>query len=326
MDELDLPVVLVLEGGDHSIAQTVAASAGKTDLPIATLNSLQSVTANDVQAGITYLDVMRANLDVLRQGARIIFFSGGPGASARPAPARRGSCMTQICRRLCALMLLVFFSRPLPCTPARAEAVGAQDVIVEVCTEKGPLKLRRAPDSDARILAEMPRGSLATAQKHDDRWYRLVYDGLEGYAMAEFLTPHGDLSPDVLNYHTLQNGDCGEEVTALKQRLSELGYYREGSKMTNRFNDTLIQRVKMFQRQHGLEEDGVATPALQALLFSDGAQANTEPLPEAPTHYRRTQSSSGGEEETQWRRAVCECCNGKGCICCGYTGWVWSPD
>lgn len=234
--------------------------------------------------------------------------------------------MTQICRRLCALMLLVFFSRPLPCTPARAEAVGAQDVIVEVCTEKGPLKLRRAPDSDARILAEMPRGSLATAQKHDDRWYRLVYDGLEGYAMAEFLTPHGDLSPDVLNYHTLQNGDCGEEVTALKQRLSELGYYREGSKMTNRFNDTLIQRVKMFQRQHGLEEDGVATPALQALLFSDGAQANTEPLPEALTHYRRTQSSSGGEEETPWRRAVCECCNGKGCICCGYTGWVWSPD
>ena len=48
--------------------------------------------------------------------------------------------------------------------------------------------------------------------------------------------------------------------------------------MTNRFNDTLIQRVKMFQRQHGLEEDGVATPALQALLFSDGAQANTEPF------------------------------------------------
>lgn len=33
VDELDLPVVLVLEGGDHSIAQTVAASAGKTICP-----------------------------------------------------------------------------------------------------------------------------------------------------------------------------------------------------------------------------------------------------------------------------------------------------
>ena len=205
-------------------------------------------------------------------------------------------------------------------------AVGAQDVIVEVCTEKGPLKLRRAPDSDARILAEMPRGSLATAQKHDDRWYRLVYDGLEGYAMAEFLTPHGDLSPDVLNYHTLQNGDCGEEVTALKQRLSELGYYREGSKMTNRFNDTLIQRVKMFSASTGWRRTVWLRPHCRPCCFQDGAQANTEPLPEAPTHYRRTQSSSGGEEETQWRRAVCECCNGKGCICCGYTGWVWSPD
>ncbi len=67
VDELDLPVVLVLEDGDHALARTVAASAGKADLPIAALNSLQSVTAGDVQAGITYLDAMRANLEVLRQ-------------------------------------------------------------------------------------------------------------------------------------------------------------------------------------------------------------------------------------------------------------------
>lgn len=234
--------------------------------------------------------------------------------------------MTQTCKRICALMLLVLFNVPFFCPPVRAERDGTQDVIVEVCTEKGPLKLRRAPDSGARVLAEMPRGSLATAQKHSDGWYRLVYDGLEGYAMAEFLIPHEDLSPDVLSYHTLQNGDCGEEVTALKQRLLELGYYREGSKMTNRFNDTVVQRIKMFQRQNGLEEDGVATPALQALLFSDEAQSNTEPLPAAPTHYRRAQSSSGKKEGVQWKRVVCECCHGKGCICCGYTGWIWTPD
>ena len=127
--------------------------------------------------------------------------------------------MSETCKRICAFILLAFFSHPLPCTPARAESGEMQDVIVEVCTEKGPLRLRRAPDSNARVLAEMPRGSLATAQKHDESWYRLVYDGLEGYAMAEFLVPHEDLSPDVLNYRTLQNGDCGEEITALKTRL-----------------------------------------------------------------------------------------------------------
>ena len=66
VDELDLPVVLVLEGGDQAIARTVTASAGKA-MPIMALHSLQSITAADVQAGVTYLDAMRANLDVLRQ-------------------------------------------------------------------------------------------------------------------------------------------------------------------------------------------------------------------------------------------------------------------
>ena len=65
--------------------------------------------------------------------------------------------MSETCKRICALMLLMLVSRPLPCAPARAENGGAQEVIVEVCTEKGPLKLRRAPDSGVNSAARRGR-------------------------------------------------------------------------------------------------------------------------------------------------------------------------
>ena len=78
--------------------------------------------------------------------------------------------------------------------------------------------------------------------------------------------------------------------------------------MTNRYNDTLVGRVKMFQRQNGFEETGIATPDMQVLLFSEDAKVNEEPLPKPPTHYRRagaqTQGGSG------WKKIVCPCCGG----------------
>ena len=70
-----------------------------------------------------------------------------------------------------------------------------------------------------------------------------------------------------MNYCTLQSGDCGDDVIELKKRLMELGYFRDDSKMTNRYNDTLVGRVKMFQRQNGFEETGIATPDMQVLLM-----------------------------------------------------------
>lgn len=67
VDELGLTHVLTTENATHKIAQTVVENTSGKDQTILALNSLQSVTARDVQDGMTYLDVMASNLDVLRE-------------------------------------------------------------------------------------------------------------------------------------------------------------------------------------------------------------------------------------------------------------------
>ena len=67
MDELNLPAVLTIEGSSHRIAETVIqATAGKNQKILA-LNSMQSVTAAELQAGASYLGIMEENLEILRE-------------------------------------------------------------------------------------------------------------------------------------------------------------------------------------------------------------------------------------------------------------------
>ena len=67
VDELSLPAILTIEGQDHRIAQTIAENTQSPDLPILTMDSMQSVTAADAEAGTTYLGIMEDNLAVLDQ-------------------------------------------------------------------------------------------------------------------------------------------------------------------------------------------------------------------------------------------------------------------
>ena len=67
VDELGLPAVLTIEGNDHKIAQTVIQTTAGKDQKILTMDSMQSVTDADVRAGASYLAIMQANLEALRE-------------------------------------------------------------------------------------------------------------------------------------------------------------------------------------------------------------------------------------------------------------------
>ena len=71
LSELKLPCVLILEGSDTKMAQTVIQTAG-SNAQILSVNSMQSVTAKDVKAGASYLDLMAANLIVLQAALGVI--------------------------------------------------------------------------------------------------------------------------------------------------------------------------------------------------------------------------------------------------------------
>ena len=67
VDELDLHAIMQIETSDGKIAATVKDNTKTKDQKILTLNSLQSVTAPDIEAGETYIGIMEDNLVVLAQ-------------------------------------------------------------------------------------------------------------------------------------------------------------------------------------------------------------------------------------------------------------------
>ena len=71
MDTLHLGSILTLEGTQHKIAQTIVDNTASKNQTILTLDSMQSVTADDVAAGATYLAIMQKNLEVLKQALQL---------------------------------------------------------------------------------------------------------------------------------------------------------------------------------------------------------------------------------------------------------------
>lgn len=67
VDELGLTSVVTIDGSDNKIAETVISNTHTKDQDIITLDSLQSVRANDIEAGVTYLSLMEKNLDALTE-------------------------------------------------------------------------------------------------------------------------------------------------------------------------------------------------------------------------------------------------------------------
>lgn len=65
----------------------------------------------------------------------------------------------------------------------------------------------------------------------------------------------------------LKQGDRGPQVTRVQQRLQSLDYFDEET--TGFFGNVTASAVKRFQRDRGLESDGVVGPSTEAELFEN---------------------------------------------------------
>lgn len=70
VDELGLTAILQNEDSKGRIAETIRENTMNKDQEILTMDSMQSVTSKDVSSGVTYLKVMKNNLDILRQALK----------------------------------------------------------------------------------------------------------------------------------------------------------------------------------------------------------------------------------------------------------------
>ena len=67
IDEEGLKSIVVIEGNSHDLAETIKSNTKTKDQQILELNSMQSISAKDIESGISYADIMRSNLEVLKQ-------------------------------------------------------------------------------------------------------------------------------------------------------------------------------------------------------------------------------------------------------------------
>ena len=67
MDELGLPAVLTIENPKTRIAETIVQNTAAKNQKILSMDSMQGTTSRDIQEGVTYLSVMEANLNVLKE-------------------------------------------------------------------------------------------------------------------------------------------------------------------------------------------------------------------------------------------------------------------
>lgn len=70
VDELELPCVLTIEGTNHKIAQTIVQNTKAKNQQVLAMDSMQSITSQDVKNGTSYLSIMQKNLEVLKSALR----------------------------------------------------------------------------------------------------------------------------------------------------------------------------------------------------------------------------------------------------------------
>jgi zinc transport system substrate-binding protein len=70
LDELGLKSVMTIEGSNQKLANTIIKTSSSGDQQILTLDSIQSVTADDIANGNDYLAKMTNNLEVLKEALK----------------------------------------------------------------------------------------------------------------------------------------------------------------------------------------------------------------------------------------------------------------
>lgn len=78
-----------------------------------------------------------------------------------------------------------------------------------------------------------------------------------------------EIPAGVKNYYEYNQQD--KSIVIVKKRLQELGYFRQDAQFSNVVSDELKKAVISFQKQNGIDADGVLNKSLLELLFSDDA-------------------------------------------------------
>ena len=116
-------------------------------------------------------------------------------------------------------------------------------------------------------------------------------------AAAESSAVESVLAEDTTEYTTLREGDQGDAVLAMQERLAELGYLTEA--YDGYYGEQTAQCVEEFQTTNGLDATGVADADTQRMLFSRIAVAQGEGETSSASSDSSESSSSSAPEDSE---------------------------
>jgi zinc transport system substrate-binding protein len=71
MDSLSLPAIFTIDGSHPNVARAILnASKNSKNAPVLELNSMQSVTDEQIRSGLDYLSIMQSNLEMLKKALK----------------------------------------------------------------------------------------------------------------------------------------------------------------------------------------------------------------------------------------------------------------
>lgn len=119
-------------------------------------------------------------------------------------------------------------------------------------------------DEPTDLYGEVTQSAVKIYQRQNG----LAQDGVIGPDTLKAI-----LSPDA-KYYAAQNGDEGDDITRIQNRLYELGYLAAADQMTGHYGDSTETAVKKMQNVNSLEEDGKVGRKTMNLLYSEEVKPN----------------------------------------------------
>ncbi len=116
----------------------------------------------------------------------------------------------------------------------------------------------------------------------------------KGVDLSTLATPTPEPTATPVPYKTLKKGmKNSKQVKNLQDRLHKLGWFN--GVQDGDFGPATQTVVKLFQKAIGMEEDGIATPELQARLFADDAPRGDDKTPAPAATPAPSLAPEGGE-------------------------------
>lgn len=119
-------------------------------------------------------------------------------------------------------------------------------------------------DEPTNFYGEVSQSAVKVYQRQN----KLTQDGVVGPETLEAI-----LSPDA-KYYAAQQGDKGDDIQRIQNRLYELGYLAKAELVTGNFGDSTLEAVIKMQEVNGLQTDGKVGRQTMNLLYSEDVKPN----------------------------------------------------